>query len=287
MQPPAITISIVTYRTNVNVLSTCLDSIARITVPFVCYIVDNAQDRRIQALVESVNSQLNVSGRLAYLPNENTGYGVANNRAIQKAMDEYDCPFHLVMNPDITFAEGTVESMLRQMHHNETIGLLSPRIVFPDGRLQRLCKLLPTPGRLFLRRFAPFAAASGNAVYQLEFADDQASFDCPNLSGCFMLVRMKTLRQVGLFDERFFLYFEDVDLVRRIGQSWRTVYWPHVRVVHAYEKASYSNPVLLLHHIASAVKYFNKWGWIFDGERKKVNHETQSHLPKKERQCYR
>lgn len=76
----------------------------------------------------------------------------------------------------------------------------------------------------------------------------------------------------GGFDERFFMYLEDNDLSRRVGQVSRTMFYPHVSVIHEYKKGSYKNPKLLIYHITSAVKYFNKWGWMFDNEKKKVNH---------------
>lgn len=86
-----------------------------------------------------------------------------------------------------------------------------------------------------------------------------------------MLMRCDTLRRVGLFDERFFLYFEDVDLSRRIGRVARTVFFPGVQVEHGYAAGSYRNARLLWHHIVSAVRYFNKWGWLDDPERARVN----------------
>lgn len=281
MRQPGITISIVTFNTDPAVLSNCLDSVAQITIPFVCFVVDNSRNTQIRAQVERAATRLSATGRLFYLSNENVGYGAAHNTAIRKAMDEYNSPFHLVINPDITFSRGTVESLVEQMHREKDIGLLSPRILFPDGRLQRLCKLLPSPGHLFIRRFMPFAAGRGDRFYQLEFADYDTSFDCPCLSGCFMQLRTAALRKVGLFDERFFLYCEDVDLVRRIGQYYRTVYWPKAAVVHHYEKGSYSSAGLLLHHVVSAVRYFNKWGWVFDRQRRKINRETLNRVSEK------
>ena len=91
--------------------------------------------------------------------------------------------------------------------------------------------------------------------------------DVPTISGCFMLLRTDVFRRFGGFDERYFMYMEDVDLVRRIGASHRVVYDPRVWVVHGYGKGSYRNNKLLYYHIRSAVQYFFKWGWFFDRER--------------------
>ena len=102
--------------------------------------------------------------------------------------------------------------------------------------------------------------------------------EVPCLSGCFMFIRTKVLREVGLFDERFFMYMEDVDLSRRIHRRFRTVYYPAAAVYHEYEKGSYKSATLLAHHLLSAIKYFNKWGYVFDKERRDINERTLKHL---------
>jgi len=159
------------------------------------------------------------------------------------------------------------------METNQDIGLIMPKIVYPDGQIQYLCKLLPTPSDLILRRFLPFKTVKEkrNRNYELHNLNYAEITDVPNLSGCFMFMRSSALNSVGLFDEHFFMYLEDTDLVRRIGEKYRTVFYPYAKVVHTYEKGSYKNFSLLIYHIKSAVYYFNKWGWIFDKKRKMIN----------------
>jgi hypothetical protein len=94
--------------------------------------------------------------------------------------------------------------------------------------------------------------------------------DVPYLSGCFMFFRNAALEKSGLFDERFFMYFEDTDLTRRMHRHYRTVYYPHTYICHEYRKDSYKSLRLLGIHILSAVKYFFKWG-VIDRERKIIN----------------
>jgi GT2 family glycosyltransferase len=86
------------------------------------------------------------------------------------------------------------------------------------------------------------------------------------------------LKEVGGFDTRFFMYLEDFDLTRRIHRISRTIFYPDVSVIHEFNKGSYSNFTLLWRHIVSAVKYFFKWGWILDEERKKFNEKVLSQL---------
>ena len=132
---------------------------------------------------------------------------------------------------------------------------------------------MPTPFNLVGRRFFPNLKWSEklNEEYQLkEFTYDHC-INLPNLSGCFMFLRTEVLKKTGAFDTRYFMYMEDVDLTRRIHKVSETLFYPYVNIYHGYEKASYSNPVILKYHLRSAIKYFNKWGWLFDKERNQFN----------------
>ncbi len=108
-------------------------------------------------------------------------------------------------------------------------------------------------------------------MYEFRFTGYGKIIYVPYLSGCFMFFRTEALKQAGLFDERFFMYLEDVDLSRRIHKHYRTVYYPEISVFHQYEKGSYKNSKLLKYHLQSAIKYFNKWGYFFDKDRQEIN----------------
>ena len=96
--------------------------------------------------------------------------------------------------------------------------------------------------------------------------------------GCFLFMRMSALEKVGLFDESIFMYTEDIDITRRIHKYYRTIYYPDVTIVHAHRAASYKSKKMLKIHIRSAIRYFNKWGWFFDQERKVWNKEVLTDL---------
>jgi GT2 family glycosyltransferase len=169
------------------------------------------------------------------------------------------------------------------MEGNKDVGLVMPKVLYPDGRIQYLCKLLPTPFDLFGRRFLNFYPfkkyiEKRNEIYELRFTGYDKIMEVPYLSGCFMFIRTKVLEKVGLFDERFFMYLEDTDLSRRIHKMAKTIYYPHVHIYHEYGKGSYKNKKLLKYHIESAIKYFNKWGWFFDKERREINKKVLSKL---------
>ena len=96
----------------------------------------------------------------------------------------------------------------------------------------------------------------------------------PIISGCFSLFRLEALEKVGLYDEKFFMYFVDFDLSRRIHAMFKTIYYPEVSVMHAHERGAAKNFKLFRIFALSAITYFNKYGWFFDKERKRINNEV-------------
>lgn len=86
-----------------------------------------------------------------------------------------------------------------------------------------------------------------------------------------MFFRTSELKRLGGFDERYFMYFEDADISRRFYQNSDIVYYPKVSVVHLAHRESHKNVKLLRIHLKSAIQYFNKWGWIFDKDRSRIN----------------
>ncbi len=229
------------------------------------YLVDNSRTAGLAGVARQFGA------RYLHLP-ANPGYGGAHNVAIREAMLA-GSQYHAVMNPDIHFGADVLPALIGYMESNRDIGLLAPRVQYPDGQPQYLCKLLPNPLDMLVRRFLPalHRRSGRQAQYELRNSGYDKVMDVPVLSGCFLVVRTSVLSLSGLFDERFFMYFEDVDLTRRIGAVARTVYYPHVKIVHEYAKGSYRNAVLMRHHLESAVRYFNKWGWFSDADRSTIN----------------
>lgn len=205
--------------------------------------------------------------------NKNMGYGRANNIAINKSI-EANIKYHLVINPDIRIEGHVLYELFTYMENNSNVGLVMPDIKYPDGDRQHLCKLLPTPLSLFSRRFLPHTISEKfNKKYNLLEIDYTKQMNVPLLSGCFMFMRVSVLKDVGYFDSRFFMYLEDFDLIRRIHKKYKTIFYPAVHVTHVHAKESYKSKKLLINHILSAVKYFNKYGWVFDNHRRKINKE--------------
>jgi GT2 family glycosyltransferase len=262
-----ISASIVIYNSNFEEVQVAINCTVHSSVQQL-YVLDNSPNDNLRKQIT------NLSEKIIYIHGQgNIGYGAAHNIAIKQAIKQ-ESKYHLVLNPDIEFKEGTIETLTIFMDTNSGVGLTMPKVLYPNGNTQYLCKLLPSPFDLILRRFFAFTpwAKKQERKYELQAMDyTGVHFNIPSLSGCFMLLRVAVLKKVGLFDDRYFMYLEDYDLCRRIHTVAETAFYPMTTIIHHYEKGSYKSLKLLKHHIGSAIKYFNKWGWFFDKERQRIN----------------
>jgi len=254
------TASIVLYHNPAETISKLLNCLSSSVHIDLIYLIDNSQ--------ESTYINFSEFKKIIYIKSKNVGYGAGHNIALRKILKNSE--FHFVINPDVYFDPADLEKMIFRCRQNENIGLLMPKVLYPDGSLQYLCKKLPSPVDLILRRLN-ILNSYNNFNYELRFANYDQEMNIPNLSGCFMLLRVSALTKIGLFDERYFMYAEDMDLTRRIHSEYVTLYYPFVSIVHLYNKESYRNIKLLLIHINSLIKYFFKWGWFIDKKRDLFN----------------
>jgi GT2 family glycosyltransferase len=257
-------VSIVVYKTNIEMLKKCIDSVRLSSVDFVIYIIDNSpvDDLRVFSLSENCIYE--------HRP-DNPGSGAGHNLVIRKSLTE-GIRYHLVINPDIDFDQDVISILINYLENNPDVAHVMPEVLNIDGSIQRLCKLLPTPLDLIFRRFLPgnFGLQRKKRFELWESEYNKIMF-VPYLSGCFMLLRCEALKNIGIFDERFFMYLEDVDLSRRLAALYEIQYFPGASITHAHGAASYKSWRMLYAHISSAVKYFCKWGWIFDHKKNELN----------------
>ena len=211
-------------------------------------------------------------------PGRNLGYGAGNNFALSASRGW--SRYFLILNSDVEFDGGGIDRMVTYLDAHSDVVLAAPRVVYPDGRLQTLCRLLPTPADLLGRQFRPNAKATHRRNERYEFRnwsyDHPAQF--PFLSGCFVLARREAMEAVNGFDERFFLYGEDVDLSRRLHGLGRTMFVPAMTVIHDYRSRVGFKPQLVRLMMVNLARYFSKWGWFFDRERDAVNKRTIAEL---------
>lgn len=260
-----LTASIVLFNTPKIQLDRLLSSIMQSNCVSQLYIIDNSPNDKFRILEKTIPV-------VRYIHNANLGYGAAHNIAIKEAIEE-GSDYHVVLNPDVYFSKEVLPALLQYMdEHSDTVYLL-PKVLYPNGDIQYLCKLLPTPLDLIFRRFFPGKLAEKqNYKYTLRQSGYDKIINPPCLSGCFMFLRVETLRKYQLFfDESFFMYCEDFDLMRRLHRVGKTIFFPNVSIIHDHGKESYKNKKMLLTHIKSACTYFNKYGWFFDKERRCMN----------------
>ncbi|MCX2432372.1 glycosyltransferase [Pedobacter sp. GR22-10] len=268
-----ITASIVLFNSNADEIEHVISCFTSKTLHLKLYLIDNSKNDDLKYLGNVENVEYIFLGK-------NIGYGAAHNVAI--SLSGKGSPYHLVLNPDISFKPEIIEQAFRYMENNSKVGMLSPKILYPDGRPQHMCRMLPTPFDLIARRFMPgfikpfFRKSLNN--YTLEKLDYKKIHNIPNLPGSFMFLRNKALKEVGGFDENFFMYLEDIDLTRRIHTKYDTIYYPDIEITHALEQGSYKSGKLLKYHIQSALYYFNKWGWFNDEARSKINKSLEKKL---------
>ncbi len=264
-----INVSIVTYKTDKNevkdTISTCASS------PYVnkIYIVDNSPDDTLKRFLEDAND------KISYLHNpSNPGYGAAHNIAMQLSIQE-KTPYHLVLNADTVFDPEIFEGILDYFQSNRRVGLIAPKMINEDGTFQCSRKLLPSPLNMFFRAFLPIKFRSKlDSKYQLEFFGDEKAIFVPYVSGAFMFIKTDVLEKVGIFDERFFMYPEDIDLSRRIAEKYLVQFLPKFELIHKYGNATRKSLRMFLIHAYNMCLYFNKWGWLFDKNRLLLNKDT-------------
>lgn len=251
-----VSISIVTHN-NEKTIKDCLDSIFKntINIDFEIIIVDNNSSDNTVEIIENNFKDIKL------IQKNNIGFSVAHNIAIKLGTGKY----HLVLNPDIIFIENSLKKLINFMDKNYNIGLISPKILLPNRSIQYLCRRLPSLFDSIIIRFMPkFIRRIFQAridYYEMRETGYNKIMDVLFLTGAFMLIRNSVLDKVGGFDENFFMYFEDIDLCRRIQKISRTVFYPYTSVIHLWEGGTRKNFQLLLISIRSAIYYFSKWRW--------------------------
>ncbi len=189
----------------------------------------------------------------------NLGYAGGNNWGLEHARGRYV----LILNPDTWLPPGTLPLMLRYLDEHPQVGVVGPQLCYPDGSIQSSRRRFPTltvalVESTFLQKWFPRHPAL-RRYYTLDLPD-QATGEVDWLSGACLMARREVIAQVGLFDEAFFMYSEELDWQKRIrAAGWHIVYLPTARVIH-YEGKS-SEQVIALRHIRfqkSKIRYMTK-----------------------------
>lgn len=261
-----ISASIVLYQTNTAELKKTIQSLFRTEQKLELYLIDNSPTNELKVFQD-------FDSRIIYIHNPfNPGFGAAHNIAIQKSLQ--NCRrYHFIVNPDIFFDSDVISSMVEYMNNDSTVGMMMPQILNLDSTIQSLPKLLPNPVSILWRKLKRPAIFYQKFInrYELRQVPENTIYNTPVLSGCFTLLNLEAIKKVGMYDDKFFMYFEDWDLSRRMHKHYKTIYFPLVSVYHGYESGANKSSKLFKIFVNSAIIYFNKWGWLFDSERKQIN----------------
>jgi GT2 family glycosyltransferase len=245
-----ISVVVVSFNARDHLLA-CLAAVeSRLTLPHEVVVVDNASGDGSAAAVRERFP------RVAVVANaENVGFSRANNQGLRLGSGEYV----LVLNSDAEIAPGCVEALAAVLDARPDVGIVGPRTRFPDGRIQVSFGPMLTPRAEWRQRRLVRGVAEGDPRILREVEALAASEREPAwVSGSCFLARRRALLSVGLFDEDFFLYEEDVDLCIRVAAAgWRIVYTPAAEVVH-HKGASMPRDTAPLEYHRSHLRFYGK-----------------------------
>jgi GT2 family glycosyltransferase len=236
-------------------------SLSRVSVT----LVDNASNEQYRVKLAKIVADWSVNTAFQIqcsLQTCNRGYGHGHNTV----MGQLESDYHLVLNPDVELEADTLQVGLSFLQANEEVVLLSPKVYGTGGEQEFLCKRYPSVLVLLLRGFAPKFVSrlfqKRLAAYEMrDVCSSEQRVDVAIASGCFMLARTSVLREVGGFNEHFFLYFEDFDLSLRLKSQGRLVFDPAMRIVHHGGYAASKGWQHLRYFLGSGVQFFNRHGW--------------------------
>ncbi len=228
MSAPALSIVIVSWNTR-DYLDACLTSLrdAPDAVTREVIVVDNASEDGTATMVAEAHPGVTLVANDA-----NLGYAAGNNQGIELASGEQV----LLLNPDVVVHEGALDTLVSFLARCPEAGAVAPRLILPDGSVQASCRSFPTPDvvlyeALGLSRLFPRSRRFGKYRMTWWDYDDERQVDQPMASS--ILIRGEALAQVGGMDEQFPIFFNDVDLCRRLRDAgWNIWYTPEASMDH-------------------------------------------------------
>jgi len=257
-----LSIIILNYKSK-NLTKQCIKTI-KLCEPKLSYeiiVVDNASRDGVGAMLKERFPDVRFIAA-----KENLGYAAGNNLWLRAATGR----FLMILNPDITVRPGAIEAAVGYLGAHPEVGILGPKLVKPDGRVDESCYRFPTPLIPVYRRTPLGRTKAGREAlrrYLMVEYDRRETREVDWLLGAVLLVRREAYEKVGPFDDDYFLYFEDTDWCRRFrAAGFKVVYFTGSEMVHYHERLSAKgnwftslfNKATRV-HIQSCIKYFRKW----------------------------
>lgn len=257
-----VTLSVVLYH-DYEEPTVMVESLVRETDPAIrwhLYAVDNSclvEGDSLCAERDAFARLLASTGYAEYVDaGGNLGFGRGNNIALERSDSEY----HVFVNPDVVFIGDALSALKAFMDSNPDIGMCCPRLVDGEGNLQYTCRRGISVLDAFNRMVLKNRMAKRDRWHAMKDEDYSRPFDVPFAQGSFLMGRTDLLKELGGFDDDYFMYLEDADLCRRVNEASRLSYCPDATVIHKWEKGSHRDGRLLRIHMQSYMTYFRKWG---------------------------
>jgi len=246
-----ITASIVVYKENLKVLENAIDSFLGSPLSKKLYIIDNSPSNEFKNKIQNDSVEYIYS-------NKNVGFGKGHNSILHKLTSENK--YHLILNPDVRFHPEILEKLMLKMESNESFSMIAPRVLNSNNELLYTARRYPSLFELIFRFLGIFKKFTIRGEYKNQ--NYKQSFSPDFVQGSFMLFKTEDLLRLEGFDERYFMYMEDVDICRKIDLSGkRKLYFPATEIIHTHRKGSSKEFRLFFIHISSIIKYFIKWGF--------------------------
>ena len=248
-----ISASIVLYKEDIIELKKAVASFLNTDLLKKLYLIDNTSNKQFKNVFNQKEIEYIAVGK-------NIGFGAAHNLVLEKIKNFSD--FHLVLNPDVTFSEKTIPNLIEQLEANEKISMIAPKVLFPNGEHQFSCRRYPTFLELFARRIPVFKSFFKKTIDNGIYKDKNLKkpFFAEYITGCFQLYKTTDLIALKGFDERYFLYMEDVDICKKIDTLGKLkLFYPNEEIKHVLKKGSEKSIKLFFRHTFSVIKYFRKW----------------------------
>ncbi len=222
-----LSIIIVTYKEELDLLKACFDSVyASADVDFECIVVDNGNNPATAGLLSSYPGAV-------YVPNKkNEGFAAAVNVGMRRSTGKYV----LLLNPDTEYASDVLAKMVAHLDEDESVGVASSVIRYPDGSLQESIRRFPRllDQTLIMLKFPHvFKQMASIDKYMMRDVSAFETQDVDSIMGAFMFIRREVLDQIGLFDERYFIWFEEVDYCKMAHDAgWNIRHYADVEIMH-------------------------------------------------------
>lgn len=249
-----ISASIVLYKEDINELKKTINSFLSSPISKKLYLIDNTKNSLFKN--EFKNDEI------IYIENKkNLGFGKGHNQIIETITDYSQ--YHLILNPDVVFKKEVIPNLITQLNIDTNVSMIAPKVLFPNGEHQFSCRRYPTIIELLVRRFGLLKPLFFSRIKKGQYRNRNLSkpFYPEYITGCFQLYKTKDFVQIKGFDERYFLYMEDIDICKKIDFiGKKKLYFPEIEVYHILKQGSSKKIKLLFYHLSSAIKYFKKWG---------------------------